>query len=134
MSEWTDLGRTVVVNGDLKKLRKRLGLNRSSMAELLRTSMATYDIWEVGKVRLWPTTAERIGRFYHLANEHLVLLQEDGIILRDFMPLHQVTIALGVPLYLLLKRLREKAFEAEDLGILGLWIYKLDLEKIRDIL
>lgn len=134
MSEWLDLGRKVVANGDLKQLRLELGLNRSSMAELLRTTMANYDAWEQGNVRLWPTTAERVGRFYSLAQTHLALLREAGIRFQEMVPLHHATIALGVPQELLLKRYREGSIDAEDLGILGLWIYKEDLERIREVL
>jgi len=132
-TEWMDLGRTVVANGDLKKLRKRLGLNRSSMADLLSTSFITYKAWEENRdVKLWPTTAMRIGRFYRLAHTHLELLEEEGINLKRLLPLHHATIALGMPQELVLKRYREGRIDAEDLGILGLWLYKEDLERIRD--
>lgn len=134
MSGWEDLGRQVVADRELKPLRRELGLNRSSMAEFLRTSVVTYNIWERGKVRLWPQTAERIGRFCHLSRQHLNLLYEAGIQLGELVPLHHATVALGVPQELLLKRYREGVVYAEDLGILGLWIYKEDLERIRDVL
>ena len=134
MSEWEAAGRLAVVNGELKRLRKELGLNRSSMAELLRTSMVTYAAWEEGDVRLRSTTAERIGRFCSITRRHLDLLHEDGIELADLMPLHHATVALGAPQELLLKRIRDKHIDVEDLGILGLWLYKEDLERIRDVL
>lgn len=134
MSEWEEAGRQAVANGDLKRLRKELGLNRSSMAELLHTSMITYISWERGDVRVWPSTAERIGRFCHLARKHLDLLREDGIRLSELIPLHHATVVLGSPQELLLKRIRDQHIDAEDLGILGLWLYKEDLERIRDVL
>lgn len=134
MSDWEELGREVVAEGDLTRLREALGLNRSSMSELLRTSVVTYTQWEQGNVRLWPTTAERIGRFYHLAQNHLDLLNKAGIPIKDLIPLHHATRTLGVSQSLLLKRYREEVIDAEDLGILGLWLYKEDLERIRDVL
>jgi hypothetical protein len=134
LSDWEELGRKVVADGDLTRLRKTLGLNRSSMSELLQTSVVTYTQWEYGGVRLWPTTAERIGRFYHLAHNHLDLLNEAGIPMSELIPLHHATRTLGVSQGLLLKRYREGVVDAEDLGILGLWLYKEDLERIRDVL
>ena len=134
MSDWQELGRKAVANGDLKRLRKELGLNRSSMAELLRTSMVTYTAWERGDVRLWPVTAERIGRFCSIARKHLDLLYDAEIELSEPPPLHHATVALGVPQELLLKRVKEKDIDVEDLGILGMWLYKEDLERIREVL
>lgn len=131
MSDWIAYGRAVVANGDLRRLRKELGLNRSSMAELLQTSVVTYTSWESRTVTLWPTTAGRIGRFYHFAHKQLTLLYDHGIKMRNLVPLHHATTVLGVPQELLVKRYREHAFDAEDLGILGLWLYREDLERIR---
>lgn len=133
MSEWTDLGRSVVADGRLEELRHRLGLNRSSMAYLLQTAVAIYTSWERRpEMTLRPATATRVGRFYHLAELQWDLMKEEGIDIKQLIPLHHALTQLGVPQELLLRMYRNGAFHAEDLGILGLWVYEEDLELIRD--
>lgn len=130
-----ETGRALVSKQELRQFRKQLGLNRSSMAELLQTSIVTYTQWEARPtVRLWPVTAERIGRFHRLASRQLADLHAHGIRMENLMPFHHATTVLGVPQELLLRRYREGSFEAEDLGILGLWVHESDLERIRKIL
>lgn len=135
MSDLTDveLGRSVVALGDLQQLRTDLGLNRNSMAELLHASWNTYAAWEDRpSVKLWPQTAARVGRFYRMAKIQLDLLHADGISIEELMPFDHLSAHLGIPHELLLRRYREGSFEAEDLGILGLWVYREDLDKIRE--
>jgi hypothetical protein len=130
-----ELGRSVVADGGIQLLREELGLNRSSMAELLRTSVVTYTSWEARpEIRLWPSTAARIGRFYRLACDHLNRLWDSGIDPKNLVPFHHATTLLGVPQELLLSRYRDGAFQAEDLGILGLWVHREDLEKIKEVI
>jgi hypothetical protein len=126
------LGRRVIAEGLLQKQREELGLTRSAMAELLHTTVLTYTSWEVrkGDVRMWDSTAERVGRFHLHANRHLATLDSFGIDISDLVPLFTVAAQLGVSMALLLRRYRENAFGAEDLGILGLWIHKEDLDLI----
>jgi transcriptional regulator with XRE-family HTH domain len=126
------MGREVVADGSLRRLRKRLGLNRSTMAELLQTSTITYTQWERKRgITLWPSTAARIGRFYGLAQRHYELLTEAGVALSDLVPIHHAATLLGCPQELIMKRYRAGVFDGEDLGILGLWLYREDLERIR---
>jgi hypothetical protein len=102
------------------------------MAELLQTSTITYTQWERKKgITLWPATAARIGRFYGLAQGHYAVLTQAGISLSDLVPIHHAATLLGWPQELIMKRYREGAFDGEDLGILGLWLYREDLERIR---
>jgi hypothetical protein len=104
------------------------------MAELLHTSVVTYTSWEERPgITLWPSTATKVGRFYRLATKQLELLHEDGIEVDKLIPLHHATTLLGIPQELLLRRYREGVFDAEDLGILGLWLYREDLERIREL-
>jgi hypothetical protein len=133
--EWASLGRQVVADGLLQRMREHLGLNRSSMAHLLQTTPTIYTGWETKPdTVLRPHTAARVGRFYHLAMLQLELLEADGIKLSLLIPLHHALNLLAVPQELMMKLYREHKFEAEDLGILGLWLYEEDLEEIRGLL
>lgn len=130
-----EYGRQAVENGDLKALRKKLGLTVNAMAEMLHTSPTTYRTWEDNTVtRMWTNTAERIGRFVLASNRHLGVLAKHNVDITELMPLNLAAGLLGVPQSLLQTRYREGAFEADDLGILGLWVSHDDLPLIRDVL
>jgi len=125
------LGREVVAEEKLKPLRLQLGLTRSAMAELLHTSMFTYSSWELRpEITLWPSTAARIGRFFTAANNQLKILELENIAIKELVPLHIAASMLGIPQELLFQWYREEKFEAVDLGILGLWLYR---DEIKDI-
>jgi len=135
LDEMAELGREVVLNGQLADLRKHLGLSHSAMAELLSTSNSVYKSWETKPPhRMWGSTAERIGRFYTTAMRQVQDLYDHEIPIDDLMPLFAAASALGVAQELLLKFYRENKFHAEDLGILGLWVYREDLQSIGQLL
>lgn len=125
------LGRRVVAQGHLVRLRETLGLTPTGMAEILQTAPLTYRSWEDGTVlRLWDSTAERVGRFYLHAERQLDMLAEDGIEIAGLVPLFVAAGLVGVSQALLLRMYREHAFHAVDLGILGLWVHNEDLSSI----
>ena len=125
------LGREIVAEQMLKPLREKLGLTRSAMAELLHTSVFTYSTWEnKPDTALWPSTASRIGRFHRAATDQLEGLAAEGIQVKELVPLHIASSQLGVPQELLFQWYREEKFEAVDLGILGLWLWR---DTIKDI-
>lgn len=127
-----ELGRAVVADGRLKALRERLGITRSAMSELLYTNMVTYADWERRPhVKLRPATAERVGRFYHLAIQELDMLEEMGLDSNQLVPFHVVATLLGMPREVLLSWLREEKFTAVEAGILGLWVEKRELDRLR---
>lgn len=128
------LGRDIVADGRLKKLREILGLTRSAMAELLHTSAITYSLWENKEgINLWPQTAEKLGRFYANACGELSYVSDElNVDVSELMPLYLASTALGIPQELLLRRYREGEFEAVDLGILGLWVRRDALDGLRN--
>lgn len=129
-----DLGREVVRDGRLKALRERLGITRNAMAELLQTAWPTYDAWEKRRehpVTLQLSTAARVGRFYTFALAELDMLEEMGIDVKDLVPFHLVATVLGLPQEELLHRYRNGEVEGVDAGLLGLWMKKKDLAKLK---
>lgn len=126
------LGRSVVSQGLLQPLRDGLGLTLTAMANLIGTNPVTYASWEDrhDSVTLWDATAVRVGRFYQLTMRQLDLIAEAEVLMNELIPLTALASRLGVSQAFLLKRYREHAYEAEDLGILGLWVYKIDIPRI----
>jgi DNA-binding XRE family transcriptional regulator len=120
--------------GQLGKMRERLGLSRNAMSDLLYTSPQTYNTWEdYPGTRIRPETAMKVGRFMLHSKKQLAVLREHKINLKKLMPLHDVAGQLGVSHELLIRRYREELFEAEDLGLLGLWVYRADLDAVASI-
>lgn len=120
--------------GGLLAMRQRLGLTRNAMAEFLGTSQATYKTWEEGSVKMYSSTFQRIGRFLLHAERQLAILAEHGCDITDLVPLHAVAGQLGVPHEILMSRYRDGLFEADDLGILGLWVDQDDVAQIVECL
>jgi hypothetical protein len=125
------LGREVVLNGNLKRLRTELGLTANAMAELLYTAWPTYKTWETRPVNLRARTAARVGLFYHNAQIQLKMLDEDGLNIRDMVPFHMAATLLGIPQEQFFYRYRAGEFEGADMGILGLWVHQADLDELR---
>ena len=131
--EAVSLGRAVVADGRLVELRQQLGITRSAMSEMLFTNLMTYADWERHPDKnLRPATAARVGRFYAAATEQLSLLSEDGLQVQNLVPFHVVATLLGIPQELLLQWYRDERLEAVDLGILGLWVEKPTLRRLRE--
>lgn len=127
-------GRRAMANGELLAMRKKLGLTRNAMAEFLGTSQGTYKTWEEGTVTMIASTYQRIGRFLLHAQRQLEFLAEYDCPIETLMPLHSVAGRLGVPHEVLMQRYRDGLFTADDLGILGLWVDKNDVEQIAAVL
>jgi len=127
-------GRRAMANGELLAMRETLGLTRNAMAEFLGTSQATYKTWEEGTVTMIASTYQRIGRFLLHAQRQLEFLAEYDCPISTLMPLHGVAGRLGVPHEVLMQRYRDGLFTADDLGILGLWVDREDVEKIAAVL
>lgn len=130
--ECIDLGRAVVADGRLKALRNRLGITRSAMSELLYTNTVTYADWERRpNVNLRRNTAERVGRFYFAATGQLKILSEEGHDPKDYVSLAVVSTLLGVAQEVLFQWYREHRIDAVDAGILGLWVHRRELARLR---
>lgn len=119
-------GNDIVTGGHLRNLRNRIGYSKTHMAELIGCSALTYGRWEQGPVThsLWPKHAVAVAK---LADQIVLILAEleaEGVVLRDYVPLHVAAANLGLPQEVFLGRIRSRDVETLDLGILGLWVPK----------
>jgi hypothetical protein len=102
------------------------------MAEFLHTTIKNYSRWERDpETKLWATTSQRIGRFHRMALAALDALEQDGISIEGLVPFHVVTREIAMPHELLLRAYRQGTIEAVDMGILGPWIDRKQLTKLR---
>lgn len=123
-----DLGQEVVDDGRLEALRKLLRWSVNAMAEVLHTSPQTYSSWERRRnIKLWPASADRVGKFYIQAHQVFSYMLEEGVSLHELIPFHVAASQMGLPQEVLLERHRSGELDAEDLGVLGLWVRKADL-------
>lgn len=100
------------------------------MAELLNVSPKTYAHWENNpNVNLKPSMAQAVGKFYEQTER---LMEDLPIPLDQLIPFHIVATLRGIPQELLLARYRDGTIEGVDLGVLGLWGYRDDLEKFEE--
>lgn len=134
-SDLAEQGRSYIRNGRLYELRVYLGLTVNAMAELLHTTAITYTNWEVNReVRLWPSTAQRIGAFARAAQSQIREYEDQhgkGS-LKALVPFHLAAMYCGLPHELMLRWHREGVFEAVDLGVLGLWVERSEIKKKLD--
>lgn len=132
-TEHVEAGRALVRAGRLSTLRNKLGFTRTAMADLLQLSAITYNRCEDeprSAGAIWPSTAERLGRFHYLAEKTLTELKSEDVRLSDLMPMHVIATYHGIPQEVLWDWYRRGDIDFVDLGILGLWMYKEDLYQL----
>jgi transcriptional regulator with XRE-family HTH domain len=122
--------REPTIHDKLRDLRMRLGLTEHGMAELMYTSQQTYHNWETGQTRLRKSSEEKINAFIASADNQLAELAQLGVGVDHMVPLNIAAALLGVPHELLFHGYRDNLFQADDLGILGIWVDNADLDKI----
>ena len=125
----SDEGQRIVREGLLPGLREHLGVSRNTMAELLHVSPYTYRRWETDStVAITKKLAERLSLFYWTVIKELESLAVEDIDIAGMMPLHMVAVYLSLPQEVIMERYRSGAIQAEDLGVLGLWVKRADYD------
>lgn len=115
-------GRWLVTGMNLREFRNSLGLSTVAMANMMHVNPVTYRAWEARPIRLWKQKAEWVGRFYRSATQQIQILSEAGVTLSALVPFHEVAMMRGLTQEGLMHQYREGLVEAEDLGVLGLWM------------
>jgi transcriptional regulator with XRE-family HTH domain len=123
-------GRKAILQNDLLRIRQRLGLSQNAMAEFLYVAPNTYKNWEESEAQPRAQAAERIARFVSNAELQLEWLADNEVNIGDLLPLNLAASSMGVPHEILLRLYRNGGFEAADLGLLGLWVHRSELNNI----
>lgn len=127
-----ELGRAVVADGRLHGLQMRLGFSTNAMAELIYVSPATYKNWiRNPDTHMWPATARQVGRLFTEATTTLSFADEDGFDLTTMVPYHRAAMELGWPQETLLDKYRNDEITGVDLDVLGMWMTKAELSRLR---
>lgn len=130
MTETSATRQNYVTGAQLLAIREKLGLTSGAMASLLYISPMTYRRWEEDGTnsRTWSKLTEQLDRFYVAAINQLEVIEAQGIDMEGLVPIHMASRQLGTPQEVLFHRHRRGELDAVDLGVLGLWIHKDDLE------
>jgi DNA-binding XRE family transcriptional regulator len=128
-------GLEIIRSGKLRQLRKELDLTQNHMAMLLYVSPVTYKVWEsrgaVGATgKMWNSAAEKVARFYDAATVQLQQARDSGFVLAKMLPLHMAATVLGMPQDLLFRACRVGRVSTMDLGVLGTWVYRAELDEV----
>lgn len=126
-----DQDRLPTLGEELHDLRVVLGLSLHAMSELLYTSQQTYRNWERGS-KPRAEAAVRIRRFVDSVRTQLSVLGDRGVNLTDLMPLNLASSTLGIPHETLFHTYRDGKFHGQDLGMLGIWVRRDELDSIMD--
>ena len=126
-------GREMIIRGDLWTLQKQFGLSRTALAALLEVSPLTVKAWQHRKAidRVWRDIAARVYNLVTQGNLVQADLARSSIKIRTLMPLHSAAEQCGLPQEVIGRWVREERIRAEDLGLLGLWLYREDLAAIK---
>lgn len=127
-----ELGRDVIRDGRLKQLQTRLQFSANAMAEMLHISPTTYRAWIVNPdTRIWGQPALKVGEFYRDAVDMLAVLREEGYVIDSYIPLHKVPMEIGWPHEVLMRAVRSGKVIADDFEVLGLWVPRSELDRLR---
>lgn len=122
------IGFSVATQGALVKLRDRLGLSRTALAALIGTSPDSLRKWETGKQGMKRTSAMQVGSWWTAAQKELDKYELSGHDIYELTPVSNVVWQLGVSLATIMRWCTEGELDHEDLGVLGLFIYKYEVK------
>lgn len=118
------LGTSVTLGGDLAVVRETFHLTRNAQAHLIGVTPDALRRWETGDQGMNTESALRVGEWYWGAMRVLDNLQLDGIDIRDLVPCTTAAQYLGVSVLEISEKCQSGGLRCEDLGVLGLYVYR----------
>lgn len=117
------LGLNAVFHGQLSDMRKVTGLSRAGMADLIGVTSEALREWEALRRMMTIPTALRVGEWFWAAEK---VIDNDGkpIDFRWLMPGSGACMMFNVPTEKLREYLEWKSLDFEDLGVLGIFVYR----------
>jgi len=121
------LGQQVIVTGELKELRSRIGMTRNAAAKLIPVSADALGHWEEGTRAASVVSATRVGEWFWGAREVLEDLERSGFTITDWVPISKAAKYLGLPQEEVERRCDDGDMRCESFGILGTWVAVADV-------
>lgn len=124
-----ELGREIVHDLDLKRLRERFGISRTTQAHMIGVSPTALREWESG-VSLSRTSAQRIGAWYQTFREYVQTIDPKVAEALTNGELVHVTIAsqqLAMSWGTITEKCQAGALRCISLGPLGTYVYRSGL-------
>lgn len=118
-----EAGQQAFFFGELMELRLRLGLSKTALSEILGVSTMSLYRWEgFGPLsKLNNTNAEKVDLFCRAARQ---VLEDIPDFRERYMTFAIAAQRMGVPNEVLFAAYRSGAFQAEDFGMLGLFVQR----------
>lgn len=116
------LGYNVVLSGKLHKLRESVHMTRNAQSRLIGVEPESLVKWESLDRAMNIETAVRIGEWYWGAMK--VLDESPEIEFRELVCASKAAQYLGIPVGELETSVSQRGLPHEDLGVLGIFIYK----------
>lgn len=117
------LGLNAAFHGQLSEMRKVTGLSRAGMADLIGVTSEALREWEALRRTMTMATALRIGEWFWAAQK-VIDNAGDPIDFSILMPGGGACMMFNVPAEGLLEYLKWKQIDHEDLGVLGVFVYR----------
>lgn len=117
------LGLNAAFHGQLSDMRKVTGLSRAGMADLIGVTSEALREWEALRRTMTLATALRVGEWFWAA-EKVIDNAGDPIDFSLLIPGAGACMMLNVPADELREHLRYKGLDHEDLGVLGVFVYR----------
>lgn len=129
VSDLVKLGFDAILHGHLAGMRATTGLSKSGMARLIGIDPDAMSHYEECRRTMNHVTALRIGEWFWSAR-HL-LAEEPDFPFGDMIPGPGAAMLMGVNIADLEGVLKQRGMEYEDLGILGLFVYRDQIPSLR---
>lgn len=118
------LGLTATLSGDLRRLREKVHLSRNAQAHLMEVTPDALKRWEEAEQGMNRASALRVGEWYWAAERAIDDAVSGGIDLDQLVPLATAAQHLAMPAEEILKKCQTRDLRCEDLGVLGVYIYR----------
>lgn len=128
-SDLAKLGYRVVLGGDLAALRDKLRMSRNAQARLIGVDGESLRKWEMLDRAMNIETAVRIGEWFWAAEkaiEHMST-SEPKVKFDKLIPISRAAQYMGVGQADLQEMVDQNAVQAEQLGVLGTFIYRTEM-------
>lgn len=129
-AELIRLGQLSILNGDLRRLRDKVGLSRNAQAHLIDVTPDALKRWEAGEQGMNAQSALRVGEWFWAAQRAIEDAEAHGVDLGELVPLSTASQYLAMSAEEVLEKCQTGDLRCEDLGELGRFIYRAHIPRL----